>query len=167
MGKSKIKIISKDNQLQIDSSLMTFINKMGKYYESFGISRIGGQIAGLLLVSERPLSADEIQVLLEVSRSSISTNLNILLLSAGVEEVHIQGDRKSYFAISNHAIEHTIQRKISSYDYLKEVVKEGIENLKKKNMSVDKLSNLFKWIELDKISSEELLERWKNSIHKK
>ena len=56
------------------------------------------------------------QRILGVSRSSISTNLKMLLLNAGVEEVHVQGDRKSYFMVSDRAVEQSILRKINSYD---------------------------------------------------
>ena len=123
----------------IEPQMMNFVNKMGKYYESFGISRIGGQMVGLMLITEGGISQEDMQRILGVSRSSISTNLKMLLLNAGVEEVHVQGDRKSYFMVSDRAVEQSILRKINSYDYLTDVVNEGILGLKKKGSSVEKL----------------------------
>ena len=162
----KFNLKEKKEILIIDPQMMVFVNKMGKYYESFGIPRIGGQIIGLMLITESPVSPEDIQRILGVSRSSISTNLKMLLLGAGVEEVHVQGDRKSYYMLSDRAVEQSLLRKINSYDYLKEVIVEGIENLKKKGNTTDKLSGLLQWINLDKEVSIELLERWKNRSNK-
>ncbi|MBK8394789.1 MAG: hypothetical protein IPL26_06020 [Leptospiraceae bacterium] len=163
----KKKGLKAKNEIQtIDPQLMAFVNKMGKYYESFGISRIGGQIIGLMLINESPISPESIQRILGVSRSSISTNLKMLLLNAGVEEVHIHGDRKSYYMISDRAVEQSLLRKINSYDYLEDLIKEGIGNLKKKGNTSEKLSRVLLWINLDKEVSIELLNKWKNRISK-
>ncbi len=156
----------KSGNLTLDPQMMSFVNKMGKYYGSFGIPRIGGQIIGLMLITEAAISPEDIQRVLSVSRSSISTNLKMLILSAGVEEVHIPGDRKSYYTFSDRAIEQSIVRKISSYDYLKEMINEGIENLKKKGNATEKLSDILQWINLDKEVCMELLEKWKNRTTK-
>ena len=40
----------------IEPQMMNFVNKMGKYYESFGISRIGGQMVGLMFITEGGIS---------------------------------------------------------------------------------------------------------------
>ncbi len=164
--KAKKKNSPKSGKLLIEPQMMSFVNKMGKYYESFGFSRIGGQIVGLMLITETGISQEDLQRILGVSRSSISTNLKILLLNAGVEEIHVQGDRKSYFMFSDRAVEQSILRKISGYEYLKEVVNEGIENLKKRGNSAEKLFGILQWINLDKEVSLELLEKWKNRTNK-
>jgi DNA-binding transcriptional regulator GbsR (MarR family) len=67
---------------------------MGKFYESFGLSRIAGQIIGLLILSEKPLSHEDIQSVLKISRGSISTNIKMIMLTSGLEEMKIEGDRK-------------------------------------------------------------------------
>ena len=90
----------------------------------------------------------------------------MLLLNAGIEEIHIQGDRKSYFMVSDRAVEQSILRKINSYDYLTEVVNEGIVGLKKKGNYVEKLFVILQWINLDKEVSLELLDKWKNRTNK-
>lgn len=156
----------KSGSLIVDPQMMGFVNKMGKYYESFGISRIGGQIIGLMLITENAISPEDIQRVLSVSRSSISTNLKMLILNAGIEEVHIPGDRKSYYTFSDRAIEQSIVRKINSYEYLRELVNEGIENLKKKGNTTEKLAGVLEWINLDKEVCGELLEKWKHRTNK-
>lgn len=165
--KTKKKNTKKNDKLSVDPQMMAFVNKMGKYYESFGVSRIGGQIVGLMLITDSGITQEDIQRLLGVSRSSISTNLKMLTMNAGIEEVRLQGERKSYFRLSDRAAELSVLKKINSYDYLKEVVAEAIENLKKKGSSTEKLLGLMQWINLDKEISLELLERWKNKINKK
>ena len=42
MKAKKKNTTKKSKKLTLDSQMMDFVNKMGKYYESFGISRIGG-----------------------------------------------------------------------------------------------------------------------------
>ncbi|HMV45804.1 MAG TPA: hypothetical protein PK079_03355 [Leptospiraceae bacterium] len=163
--KTKKKISKKNDKLSFDPQMMSFVNKMGKYYESFGISRIGGQIVGLMLITDSGITQEEIQRILGVSRSSISTNLKMLIHNSGIEEVRISGERKSYFRISDRAAELSIQKKLNSYDYLKEVVAEAIENLKKKGSSTEKLIGLLHWINLDKEVSQELLEKWKSILN--
>ncbi len=164
--KAKKKQAPKSKKFMIDPQMMTFVNKMGTYYESFGLSRIGGQMVGLMLIVETAISPEDIQRILNVSRSSISTNLKMVLLHGGVEEVHFPGDRKSYFMLSDRAVEQSILRKINSNDYLKEVVNEGIENLKKKGSKAEKLFTILQWINLDKEVSLELLDKWKNRTNK-
>ena len=167
MKAKKKNTTKKSKKLTLDSQMMDFVNKMGKYYENFGISRIGGQMVGLMLITEEGISQEDMQRILGVSRSSISTNLKMLLLNAGIKEVHVQGDRKSYFMVSDRAVEDSILRKINSYDYLCEVVNEGIDSLKKKGNSAEKLFGVLQWINLDKEISLELLEKWKNRTNKK
>lgn len=69
--------------------------------------------------------------------------------------------------VSDRAVEDSILRKINSYDYLCEVVNEGIDSLKKKGNSAEKLFGVLQWINLDKEISLELLEKWKNRTNKK
>src|SRR5271157_5308726 len=89
---------AKNKFKKLSPELINFIESMGRYFESYGIPRIGGRILGLLLVTHEPLSAEDIATILKVSRGSVSTNFQLLLTSALAEKVTFQGDRTTYFA---------------------------------------------------------------------
>jgi DNA-binding transcriptional regulator GbsR (MarR family) len=77
--------------------LWHFIENIARYYEGYGIPRIGGRMFALLLVSPHPLSAEHIAELLKASRSSVSTNVRALMTNGWVERVTVLGERTDYF----------------------------------------------------------------------
>lgn len=80
-------------EFELDEAKLLFIEKLGVYYEDYGIPRIGGRILGLMLVSGQPLTAEQIATHLKVSRGSVSTNVR-LLASGGVDRANI-GSRRT------------------------------------------------------------------------
>ena len=103
-----------------NSELTHFIESMGRYFESYGIPRIGGKILGLLLVAHEPLSAEDIASILKVSRGSISTNFRLLLTSALAEKVTFPGDRTTYFVFPATAWEKAMMVEIEGIAFFKE-----------------------------------------------
>ena len=83
--------------------LSQFIENMGLHYEAYNVPRIGGRILGLLMVNSNPLASEEMSEVLQVSRSSISTNLRTLQMAGLVEQVSVPGDRRDYFVFSEDA----------------------------------------------------------------
>ncbi|MFN7035193.1 MAG: GbsR/MarR family transcriptional regulator, partial [Bellilinea sp.] len=79
------------------STLSQFIENMGLHFEEYGIPRIGGKILGLLLIASRPVSPEEMAELLQVSRSSISTNLRTLMMAGLADRVSVPGERSDYY----------------------------------------------------------------------
>ncbi len=89
----------------LDPAIEQFITNLGLYFEEFGIPRIGGRMLGLLLVSPQPLAAEEMANKLKVSRASISTNINVLLVSGLAERVGIAGDRRDFYQFPHGGLE--------------------------------------------------------------
>src|SRR5215471_6211969 len=52
----------------LSAEKMRFVEGMGRYFEQFGISRIGGRILGFLMLAEEPVSLDDMATTLSVSR---------------------------------------------------------------------------------------------------
>ena len=75
------------------------IDEIGEKAERFGLPRIAGQLQGLLYFTNRALSLDEMSVMLEVSKASVSTNIRLLERWKVVRRVYQRGDRKNFYEI--------------------------------------------------------------------
>jgi DNA-binding transcriptional regulator GbsR (MarR family) len=74
-----------------------FIDSWGALGSSWGISKTMAMIHALLLVSDEPLSTDEVMAELGVSRGNANTTLRELVGWALVRRVVRKGERREYF----------------------------------------------------------------------
>lgn len=74
-----------------------FIQSWGELGCKWGICKTMGQIHGLLLISENPLSCDTIMEELEISRGNANMNLRGLIDWGIVYKSQIEGSRKELF----------------------------------------------------------------------
>ena len=74
-----------------------FILHWGEMGTRWGINRTVAQIHALLMISERPLAADEIAETLTIARSNVSTSLRELQNWGIIRLVHVPGDRRDHF----------------------------------------------------------------------
>src|SRR5581483_6559745 len=107
------------------AGLDRFIERLGLYFEEFGLPRISGRLLGLLLVSERPLSLDEIATELHVSRASVSTNARSLTKTRLIERVSFPGDRRDYYAFTAGGWEALIETDVQGAATLRELAAVG------------------------------------------
>ena len=84
--------------MKITPKLEAFISHFGEMGSRWGISRTVGQIYALLMMTERPLNADEIVDALGISRSNASMGIKELQSWRIIKHVHFQGDRKEYYS---------------------------------------------------------------------
>ena len=89
--------MSDANSDQLKDAARKFILHWGEMGTRWGINRTVAQIHALLLVSSRPLAADEITDTLEIARSNVSTSLRELQNWGIVRLVHVPGDRRDHF----------------------------------------------------------------------
>jgi DNA-binding transcriptional regulator GbsR (MarR family) len=99
------------------------IHVIGEKAEKFGFSRIAGQLEGLLLFTNKPMSLDEMAERLEVSKGSVSTNIRLLERWKVVRKVYHKGARKNFYEIRGNIWE--IETEIMSA-----IVKDEIERVK-------------------------------------
>jgi DNA-binding transcriptional regulator GbsR (MarR family) len=99
------------------------IHVIGEKAEKFGFSRIAGQLEGLLLFTNQPMSLDEMAERLEVSKGSVSTNIRLLERWKVVRKVYHRGARKNFYEIRGNIWE--IETEIMS-----SIVKDEIERVK-------------------------------------
>ncbi|WDE04880.1 GbsR/MarR family transcriptional regulator [Thalassomonas viridans] len=76
-------------------SLVMHFGEMGSRW---GLNRTLGQMYALIVLTEKPLNADEISTELNISRSNVSMGLKELKSWNLIKLSHIPGDRKEYFS---------------------------------------------------------------------
>lgn len=81
----------------LPKSRREFVETAGRLCQLLGLPRSTGQIYGLLYLSPRPLSLDDIAELLSISKASASTGTRQLVSWQAVKEVWVPGDRRDHF----------------------------------------------------------------------
>jgi DNA-binding transcriptional regulator GbsR (MarR family) len=74
-----------------------FILHWGEMGSLWGINRSMAQIHALLLISDHPLSAQEIMDELQISRGNVSMALRELIAWGIVSRVHVMGERREFY----------------------------------------------------------------------
>lgn len=94
------------------------IEEMGVYFESQDIlSPLSSRIfAYLALTGNSGASFDEIVEELEVSKSSVSTNLQLLQTMGRIGYYTKPGDRRRYFKIAEHNMVNRLDDKVASWE---------------------------------------------------
>lgn len=86
-----------DEEQTLASARDSFVEGWGALGSAWGISRTMAMTHALLLVSEEPLSTDEIMAELGISRGSANTNLRELIGWGLIRRVVRKGERREYF----------------------------------------------------------------------
>jgi len=91
--------------MQLDEAKQKFIQSWGTLGSAWGINKAMGQIHALLLVSEQPLSTEEVMEELQISRGNANMNIRALMDWGIVEKVLKPGERKEYFSAGKDILE--------------------------------------------------------------
>ncbi len=148
---------SDSNHQKLTPELSRFIENVARYFESYGIPRIGGRILGLLLVAQEPLSAENISTILKVSRASVSTNLRLTLQVGLAEKVSFPGDRVTYYAFPEAGLEKALAAEIEGVRTMKRFVEQGLSALPPGDPARNRMELLADW-------SDFLMEVWQKAL---
>ncbi|MDP5031691.1 MAG: GbsR/MarR family transcriptional regulator [Paraglaciecola sp.] len=83
--------------MQLTPMIESFVMHFGEMGSRWGFNRTVGQIVALLVVSEEPITANDIADALRISRGNVSMGLKELQAWRLVQLQHKPGDRKEYF----------------------------------------------------------------------
>jgi biotin operon repressor len=133
-----------------------FIDKLGFYYESYGIPRIGGRILGYILLCDSPISAEHISSALGVSRASVSTNLRLLINYGLIEKKMVQQGRTDFYVMAKSAWENALITRINGFRSLMNIL--DTDSLSTDNSSVNEMRE---WCQLMYSIHEKALDEWK------
>ncbi len=108
-----------------------FILHWGDLGGAWGVNRSVAQIHALLIVSGRPLNAEDVSARLSLARSNVSNSLKELVGWGLVKRVPIMGDRRDHYAADGDAWEMAAKivaiRKAREIDPAKEVLKSCLD----------------------------------------
>jgi DNA-binding transcriptional regulator GbsR (MarR family) len=90
-----------DGSSRLEQIKQRFMNELGQYFDSYGVSDIMGRIMALLIFAAKPLSLTEIAAKLQLSKAAVSINIRTLRLSGLVEKVTVPGDRGDYYCLDS------------------------------------------------------------------
>lgn len=144
------------------NTLSQFIENMGLHFEDYGVPRIGGKILGLCLVSSRPVTPEEMSEVLQVSRSSISTNLRTLLMVGLAERISLPGERSDFYVFSDEAWETTMEMKLEGIQSLREIAEDGLQGLEEDHPAHERLNEILDWTAMVERTFEELIKKWQS-----
>ncbi|GIP19177.1 hypothetical protein J40TS1_48190 [Paenibacillus montaniterrae] len=151
-------------ELEYNEEKQVFVEKLGIYYEDYGIPRIGGRILGLALVANQPISAEQMANLLKVSRGSVSTNVRLLVSMGLLEKVSAIGDRADYYSVSESIWDNAIKTRIDGFKNLKKIVEQGLNAVEGSSNANKKFVEMLLWVDNMISSHEKLLLEWRQEI---
>ena len=133
-----------------------FIDRLGFYYESYGIPRMGGRILGYILLCDSPISAEHISSTLSISRASVSTNLRLLMNYGFIEKKMLQQGRTDFYVMAESAWENALAARINGFRSLMNIL--DTDSLSKDNSSVNEMRE---WCQLMYSIHEKARDDWK------
>jgi DNA-binding transcriptional regulator GbsR (MarR family) len=99
-----------------------FVDRMAHAAESDGLSPIAGRLFGVFLLSENPLSLDDLAQSLGVSKASVSTEARRLLDRGIVERVSSRSDRRDYYELAPDFFAQVIRSRVARWRKLHDLV---------------------------------------------
>ena len=139
-----------------------FIERMGLAIERMGLTRTFGRLFALLLVTDRPLSLDEIAEQLHVSKASVSTNARSCEEVGLARRVGLRGDRRDYYEIAPRAFEQVTAKRVATIHSMAGLAAEGLEAVgDEPSPARERLTEMLDFYLFMGEQVEELLERWR------
>ncbi|OSY87269.1 transcriptional regulator [Tenacibaculum holothuriorum] len=83
--------------MQLEDAKIKYIHTWGSLATSWGINKTMAQVHALLLVTTKPMSADEIMEALKISRGNVNMNVRALIDWGIVRKEFVVGERKEFF----------------------------------------------------------------------
>jgi predicted transcriptional regulator len=153
--------------LVLSPELGQFVENLARFFESYGISRIGGRILGLLTVAPKPLSAEDLSATLKVSRASVSTNLRFALQVGLAEKVTFLGDRITYYAFPESGLEKALGAELQAISAMQRFVEQGLSAVPPNDAAHRRLELLADWADFLAQVWQKAMADWRERRSKK
>ncbi|MGK0413341.1 MAG: DNA-binding transcriptional regulator GbsR (MarR family) [Polaribacter sp.] len=83
--------------MELQEAKLKYINTWGSLATNWGVNKTMAQVHALLLVSTKPLSAEDIMEALQISRGNVNMNVRALIDWGIVQKEFVVGERKEFF----------------------------------------------------------------------
>ena len=83
--------------MELEAAKIKYIQTWGSLASNWGVNKTMAQVHALLLVSTKPLSADQIMEALKISRGNVNMNVRALIDWGIVSKEFVAGERKEFF----------------------------------------------------------------------
>lgn len=92
--------MSDESVQKLSPVVKEFVQHCGEMARYWGFNRTVGQMLGLIILTEKPLSAQTIADTLSISRGNVSMSIKEMLSWQLIKVLHEPGDRKEYYTLS-------------------------------------------------------------------
>lgn len=113
-------------ELTLSAEVREFVESIGGYFAQYGLPAIAGRLMGLVMVTDRPLSLDDMAGALGVSRASVSTNIRMIKAVGFVEQVSVPNDRRDYYRCSRDPWGASLRTNVVAADALADIARRGL-----------------------------------------
>lgn len=105
-----------------------FVEEMGRFLGSLGMTPMAGRMWGWLLICDPPeQTAAEIAEALQASRGSVSGTARILSTAGMIRRTTRSGDRREYFSAPPEALDSMLASASAIYRQMREIAERGLE----------------------------------------
>lgn len=143
--------------MKLENAKLKYIHTWGSLATNWGINKTMAQVHALLLVSTKPLSADEIMETLKISRGNVNMNVRALIDWGIVSKEFVVGERKEFFVadkdiwelfkqVTKERKKREIEPVLKVLDELQEDVKENSEEAEAFKKVMNDLSSVTKTV---------------------
>ncbi len=148
--------------LTITDHQKELIERLGVFFEKSGIPPVISRVLALMLVADTTyFSFTDIQKSLNISKSSTSSAINMLLTTKKIEYITKPGDRKRYFRSCLESWEREMQIQIEGLASMSSLYKEVLAQRTPKTPEFNKaLDDLTDFLDFFKNEVPGLFERW-------
>ena len=116
-----------DKRVPPATDVMEFVEQMGGYFETNGLTRLAGRLLGWLLVCQpERQSAEDLAAALDASSGGISTNARTLIQFGYIERLALAGDRRTYYRLRPNAFAAGERQRIRSMADLTVMAESGL-----------------------------------------
>ena len=144
----------------MEQSVVQFVERMGLICEKEGMARSAGRIFGLLLVSDRPYSLDELAEKLQASKASVSTNCRMLEQLGMIQRVSSLGDRRDFYRAEGDPWASMLRVAQGRWREMIHVFAEARQQLPPGSPGKERLADAQRFHELLHAECEKLLAHW-------
>jgi DNA-binding transcriptional regulator GbsR (MarR family) len=148
---------------ELSEAEQAFVESNARFFEGFGLPRIGGRILALLLVADEPFTLDELAAKLRVSKASASTNLRHFITIGLVDTVTPLGDRKTYYQWSPKAWERRFEVATTVIQGVGAIAHQGLAAIGSENaLAQERLRQSIEFAEYFETQLHRVSEGWKS-----